>query len=222
MLGLEFSGTIARLDMLVDGALTTIWLSGISMVISLAIGAGCAVAMGTGRVPRYLGLTYVELIRNTPFLVQIFVIYFGLPSIGLRISPEISALIGLSIYGGAYATEILRAGLESVDRGQIEAAQSLGMHRGTIFGSIVFLPALALVYWPLSGQFILLLQSSSLLSAISVAELTAQGNSIQSLTFRNFEAYIFVALAYLILTSGFRQSFKILHRLLFPFKHQEG
>ncbi len=221
MFGLEFSGTILRLDMLVEGAITTLWLSGVAMLAALVIGTCCALALRGGTLVRGLVLTYVEVIRNTPFLVQIFVIYFGLPAVGVKISPTLSALIGLSLYGGAYAAEILRAGLEGVPFGHIEAAQSLGMKPASIFRNIVLVPALAAVYWPLSGQFILLLQTSSLLSAISVAELTAMGNSIQSLTFRNFEAYIFVASGYLLMTAAFRQVFRWMHAILFPFMKLE-
>lgn len=219
MNGLEFSGTISRLDLLVAGAWTTIWISGISMVLGLLIGLSCAVAMGANRTVRLLVLTYIEVIRNTPFLVQLFVVYFGLPSLGIRLSPVTSAIIGLSVYGGAYLAEIVRAGIDNVPPGPVEAAKALGMKGTTIFGNIVLKPALASIFPSLSGQFVLLLQSSSLLSAISVAELTGAGNDIQSLTVRNFEAFVFVAGFYILLTTGFRLVFAAIARSTFPFNY---
>ncbi|WMT91904.1 amino acid ABC transporter permease [Pelagibacterium sp. H642] len=219
MNGLEFSGTISRLDLLVAGAWTTVWISGASMVLGLLIGLVCAVAMGVSRPVRLIVLIYIEIIRNTPFLVQLFVVYFGLPSLGIRLSPVTSAIIGLSIYGGAYLAEIIRAGIDNVPPGPIEAARALGMRGPTIFRSIVLKPALASIFPALSGQFVLLLQSSSLLSAISVAELTGAGNDIQSLTVRNFEAFVFVAGFYILLTTGFRLVFAAIARMSFRFKY---
>lgn len=130
-----------------------------------------------------------------------------------------SAIIGLSIYGGAYLAEIIRAGIDNVPPGPVEAAKALGMRGSTIFGSIVLRPALASIFPSLSGQFVLLLQSSSLLSAISVAELTGAGNDIQSLTVRNIEAFFFVAGFYILLTTGFRLVFAGLARVSFPFRY---
>ncbi|GLQ12058.1 ABC transporter permease [Devosia yakushimensis] len=219
MNGLEFSGTLSRIDLLIAGAWTTVWISGVSMVLGLLIGLACAVAMGVNRPVRLIVLTYIEIIRNTPFLVQLFVVYFGLPSLGIRLSPVTSAIIGLSIYGGAYLAEIIRAGIDNVPPGPIEAARALGMRSTTIFGSIVLKPALASIFPALSGQFVLLLQSSSLLSAISVAELTGAGNDIQSLTVRNFEAFVFVAGFYILLTTGFRLIFAGIARTSFRFKY---
>lgn len=192
------------------------------MIIALALGIACAVGMERSHWFRMAGLTYVEMVRNTPFLVQIFIFYFGLPAIGLNIPPSYCAVIGLAVYGGAYVAEIVRAGLESVPRGQIEAAKALRMPPWTILKSIVLKPALASVYRPLTGQFVLLLQSSSLLSAISVAELTAVGNTIQSLTYRNFEAYLFIAAFYLVLTTLFRVAFDLIGRQSFRFQRIGG
>ncbi|WP_454703025.1 amino acid ABC transporter permease [Agrobacterium burrii] len=204
MANLQFSSTLSRLDLLVEGAWTTLWISATSMVIALVIGLACAVLIGLSRPLKYLLLTYIEVIRNTPFLVQLFVVYFGLPSIGLRLPPITAAIISLSIYGGAYLTEIIRAGMDNVPVGQVEAAKALGMRGKSLLFSIVFPPALASIYPSLVGQFVLLLQTSSLLSAISVAELTGAGNDIQSLTVRNFEAFILVAGFYIALTTILR------------------
>lgn len=122
MAHLQFSSTLSRLDLLIEGAWTTLWISATSMVIALAIGLACAALMGLSRPLKYPLLSYIEVIRNTPFLVQLFVVYFGLLSIGLRLPPITAAIISLSIYGGAYLTEIIRAGIDNVPVGQVEAA----------------------------------------------------------------------------------------------------
>ena len=217
-MGFEFSGTISRLDMLFAGAINTVWISALAMAISLGIGIACAVIMGLSKPARYAILAYVEIIRNTPILVQLFLIYFGLPSVGITLPAIGSAIIGLSIYGGAYMTEIVRAGIDQIPRGQVEAGKALAMHGWTIFTNVILRPALSSIYPALCGQFILLMQSSSLLSAISISELTAAGNDIQSLTVRNFEAFIFVAAFYLALTTLFRLLLAGVGRLSFPFK----
>jgi polar amino acid transport system permease protein len=216
---LDFSGTFARSGLLISGAVLTVELAAAAMAIGFVIalcGAGLQLYQprGTGR----LVTVYVEAIRNTPFLVQIFVIYYGLPSIGLRLSPVVASIIGLSVYVGAYATEILRAGIESIGHGQIEAAQALGLRRFAIMRHVIVIPALAAIYPALTSQFVLLLLATSVVSAISTPELTGAANDIQGMTFRSLEAYLVVAVAYLVLSGGFRLVFLALGRVLFPFQ----
>jgi polar amino acid transport system permease protein len=218
MANLDFSGTLSRVDLLMEGAWTTLWISSASMAIGLVIGLFCAVLLGVNRPLKYIVLTYIEIIRNTPFLVQLFVVFFGLPSIGLKLSPVTASIISLSIYGGAYLTEIIRAGIDNVPVGQVEAAKALGMRGQAVLVSIIFPPALSSIFPSLVGQFVLLLQSSSLLSAISVAELTGAGNDIQSLTVRNFEAFVVVAGFYVTLTTIVRAVLAGIGYTAFPFK----
>jgi polar amino acid transport system permease protein len=127
-MALDFSGTFARADLLVTGAVLAVELAATSMAIGFVI---ALTASGLQNVfPRSVGrlvTVYVELIRNTPFLVQIFIVFYGLPALGLRLGPVAASIVGLSIYVGANATEILRAGIESVGHGQIEAARALGL-----------------------------------------------------------------------------------------------
>jgi polar amino acid transport system permease protein len=216
---LDFSGTFARADLLLSGALLTVELAAAAMAAGFLI-ALCAAGLqmsyrgSAGRVVT----AYVELIRNTPFLVQIFIIYYGLPSIGLRLSPIIASIIGLSIYVGAYATEILRAGIESIGRGQIEAARALGLRPLGILRHVIVVPALAAIYPALTSQFILLMLATSIVSAISTPELTGAANDIQGMTFRSLEAYLVVAAAYLTISAAFRLVFAGLGRVLFPFQ----
>ena len=148
-----------------------------------------------------------RLIRNTPLLVQIFIVYFGLSSLGLKLSAEVSAVIALVVNMGAYTTEIMRAGIQSIQRTQLEAADCLGLTRLQTILHVVLLPAMERVYPALSSQFVLLMLASSITSQISAEELTATANLVQSDTYRSFEVYIIVAVVYLALSVLYRFGF---------------
>jgi polar amino acid transport system permease protein len=197
---------------LLDGALLTIQLSAAAMVSGLMLAIACAYGALTGPVwVRGLVKGYVEIIRNTPFLVQIFIFYFSLPVIGIRLNADTAALAALTINLGAYACEILRAGIDAIPRGQIEAGRSLGFRPFQIFFLIILFPALKIVYPALSSQFILLMLSSSVVSTISAVELTAITNSLQSTTFRSFEFYFVATGMYLAMALAFRATFSAIY-----------
>jgi polar amino acid transport system permease protein len=207
---------VAR-DELLWGALLTIRLSAISMVLSLIVAVFGALARTSG--PKWLRAvvaTYVEFIRNTPFLVQVFLIFFGLPAFGIRLEANTGALIAMVLNGSAYTIEIVRAGIEAVNHGQVEAAYALGLHRLQAFRKIVLPQALRAVFTPLGSQFILLMLNSSIVSVISADELTAAAQDIQSRTFRSFEVYITTIVIYLILSISFTLVFNGLNRIFFP------
>jgi polar amino acid transport system permease protein len=190
---------------LLYGALLTIQLSASSMVLGLLVAIFCAYGRSAGPRPvRWFIAGYVELIRNTPFLVQIFIFFFALPVIGLGVTANVAALLAMTVNLGAYASEILRAGIEAVPRGQIEAARALGLKRLQIFRLIVLFPALKTVFPALASQFILLMLGSSVVSTISAVELTAVTNSLQSTTFRSFEFYFVATGLYLAMSLCFR------------------
>jgi polar amino acid transport system permease protein len=190
---------------LLRGAWLTIQLSASAMVFGLCLAILCAYGKTAGPRPiRWLVNTYIELIRNTPFLVQIFIIYFSLPVIGLRLTANNAALLAMTVNLGAYATEIVRAGIEAIPYGQIEAARALGLKRLQIFRFIIIFPAVKTVYPALASQFILLMLASSVVSTISAVELTAITNSLQSTTFRAFEFYFVATGLYLVMALGFR------------------
>ena len=215
----DFSGTLARWPDFAWGACTTLWISLAAMAAGLAIGAlGAAASRSRRRVVRWLPAAYVEAIRNTPLLVQIYIIYFGLPTLGIRFTPKLAAVLALGIYAGAYASEILRAGIEAIPHGQIEAARALGLSPGRTLRLVVARQVLAAMYPALVSQFVLLMLASSLVSAISVADLTATANDVQGLTFRAFEAFLVVAAIYLALTFLLRTALAALERLVCPFK----
>jgi polar amino acid transport system permease protein len=201
---------------LLDGAWLTIRLSATAMVLGLAIAVVCAYARTAGpRFVRWLIAAYVEIIRNTPFLVQIFLIYFSLPGLGIRLDANEAALAAMVANLGAYATEIVRAGIDAVPQGQIEAARALGLKRLYIFRFVVLFPALKMVFPALASQFILLMLGSSVVSAISAVELTAVTNSLQSTTFRSFEFYFAATALYLVMALGFRASLAAIYWLVF-------
>ncbi|MDO5898721.1 MULTISPECIES: amino acid ABC transporter permease [unclassified Agrobacterium] len=216
---LDFSGVLSRSDLLIKGVLLTAQISLIAMSFALVIAIVAAVlTLSPNRLIRLPVLGYVEAIRNTPFIVQVFLIYFGLPALGLRLSPMAAAILAMSIYGGAYCSEIVRAGIQGIPKGQIEAGRALGMSPYLIFRHISMKPAIAAVFPSLVAQFILLLLSSSVVSAISVPELTGTGNDIQGLTMRNMEIYMVIAVIYVALVAALKGSMTILERVLFPFK----
>jgi len=198
----QFGTVLDHAPLLLYGAWSTIWMTAFGTVGGLFIAIFCVFLGATGsKSVRLLVESYVEIIRNTPFLVQLFVLYFSLPALGIRLNADQAAVIGLSVSFGGYATEILRSGIEAVSRGQIEAGRSLGLHRIMIFRHIVMPQAIKIIYPALSSQITILLLGSSVVSAISATELTAISNSLQSQTFRSFEFYFVAAGMYLIISA---------------------
>jgi polar amino acid transport system permease protein len=186
------------------------------MILSLLFAVVGAFFRMVGPKPvRGLITAYVEVIRNTPFLVQIYIIYFGMPSIGIRLDPNKAAVVAMVLNGSAYAIEIIRAGIESVGRGQLEAAQALGLSRNQTFRDVILPQALRNVLPPLESQFILLLLASSVVSAIAANELTAVAHHIASETYRSFEAYITAAAIYLLLSLMFSAVFAAINHIAF-------
>ena len=203
-------------DELLWGTLLTLELSAGSMVLSLLVAVfGALARTGGPRWLRWLVAAYVEFVRNTPFLVQVFVIYFGLPAVGIRLDSVVCAVIAMVLNGSAYTIEIVRAGIESVGHGQSEAARALGLHRLQAFRLVVLPQALRAVLPPLGSQFILLMLNSSIVSVISADELTAAAQDIQSRTFRSFEAYIVATGIYFCLSMLFSGVFAAVGRAAF-------
>lgn len=213
---LNFDAVWLAFDELLLGAALTLRMTFLAVIMGMAIAIICAWAKTNG--PRWVKpfiTFYVELIRNTPFLIQLFFFFFGLPSLGIRLSPNSAALLAMVINLGAYATEIVRAGIESISHGQIEAGRSLGLRPLQIFRLIVLPPTLRVIYLPLAGQFTMLLLASSVASAISANELTSAANLLQSVNFRTFETYLIVTFMYLIMVLAFRAIFSLLYAWLF-------
>ncbi len=181
-------------------AALTLTLSVLAILISLVIGAGVAVLRrGRSRVGRVLAGAYVEVMRNTPLLVILYVIYFAAPGIGVRLSSFQAALIGLSLNSGGYMAEILRAGLAAVPAGQFEASRSLGLSGMQAFRLVAFPQVLRMIYAPLGNQFITVILASSLASAVAVDEVASWMETTGSTSFRFFETFLVAACVYLVL-----------------------
>jgi polar amino acid transport system permease protein len=210
----QFTEVFAAWPLLLKGTLSTVQLSVLAMLLGLGVAIVCAWGKTAGPRPlRWLINIYIELIRNTPFLVQLFFFFFALPALGLRWSAYTAALTAMVVNLGAYATEIIRAGIESIPKGQIEAGLALNLKRYEIFRFVILKPALRTVYPALTSQFILLMLSSSVVSAISADDLTSVAANLQSQTFRSFEIYIVVAVIYLLLALAFSAMFRTIYRL---------
>jgi len=189
-----------HLPQLAAGAWLTLRLALGAFALGLALALLLAYLRTAGPKPlRAVIVAYVEFIRNTPFLVQLFIIYFSLPAAGVRFDAGEAALLGMSLNFSGYATEILRSGIEAVPRSQIEAGHSLGFSQLDIYRHIIVFPALQTVYPALASQFVLLMLGSSIVSAISVNELTGIINTLQSTTFRAFEFYFVATAIYLLM-----------------------
>jgi polar amino acid transport system permease protein len=212
----QFRDVFAAWEFLLDGLILTLELSLVTMVAGLVIGMAGAAARVYGPRPLSRAVAvYVEAIRNTPLIVQLFLIFFGLPSAGVKLDANTAAMVALSINLGAYTVEIVRAGLEAIPRSQIEAGQSLGLSPVQIFRYVVIFPALRMMYPALASQFVLLMLATSVVSQISAQDLFHTASIVQSRTFRDFEVYAVVAVVYLALALLFRLLFAALYHAIF-------
>jgi len=202
----DFLPVVQNTDLLLRGALFTLELTAIGAVFGVGLGIIGAVVRAWNIQPfaRIFGV-YVELIRNTPFLVQLFFIFFGLPSLGVQISEWQAAILAMVINLGAYSTEIIRAGIQAIPRGQLEASAALAMSRFETFRHVVLLPALGKVWPALSSQIIIVMLGSAVCSQIATEELSFAANFIQSRNFRAFETYALTTLLYLCMALMIRQ-----------------
>jgi polar amino acid transport system permease protein len=218
MNGLRFEPVLDAWPELLSGAYMTIYLSAVSVCIGLVIAIICAGVKTSQNKALHVPVNvYIEVVRNTPFLVQVFFLYFGLPALGLRMPSTTVAILALSINVGAYASEIIRAGIQSIPKGQIEAGFSLHLSPLQIFRFVILRPALRATFPALASQFILLMLSSSVLTVISANELTSIANNIQSRTFTSFEVYIVVTLMYLAIYLLFTGIFTVINRAFFSY-----
>ncbi|WP_159949366.1 amino acid ABC transporter permease [Rhizobium sp. 18065] len=219
----DFSFLADYWPQLVDGALRTLWLSAFSILFGFVFGGACAVARihGSPLSQRLVGI-YVDVIRNTPLVIQAFWLFFGMAALGFRIPAFYAAVITLVINVGAYTAEILRAGLESIPNGQREAANCLGLKTWQVIFYVELPQAVERVYPALVSQFILMMLATSIMSQISVEELTGAAYGIQSITFRGFEIYIVVAVIYLLLSWLTRAVMMLAGKVVFTRKRRLG
>lgn len=189
------------LPFLLEGAVVTLQLSLLSMVAAIAIGLLCALgSLSRQPLVRWAVAAYVEVMRDVPLLVVLLVIYFTLPQLGLSLPGFVAGVLGLSLNVGAYLSEVFRAALGSVDKGEREAALALGMSRFTAFRRVTLPQAMRIAVPTVGGFYIALLKDSSLVSFIAVTELMRQGTILISSTFRSMEIYFMVAMVYFVMS----------------------
>ncbi len=205
-ISLDFAAVLVDWPLLLRGLGMTAGLTAVSATLGLALGIACAWArVHGGTALRWGAGAYVELIRNTPFIVQLFFVFFGLPSLGLKLAPEWAALIAMVVNLGAYAAEIARAGIQATPRGQIEAARSLALTEAQVFLRVVLPPALARVWPAMVGQIVIVMLGSAVCGQIATQELSYYANLIHSRNFRAFEATFIATALYLGLAVLLRQ-----------------
>ena len=205
------------LPYILGGISVTVRLTAFSLALSIVLGLfGALARTAPNRVLNGLAAGYVEVIRGTPALLQLFIIYFGLANYHLRLSGTTAAIIALGVLGGAYLSETFRAGIEAVDRGQVEAAKSLGMRNPVILRRIV-LPQAILIILPPFGNFVIsLIKDTSLALTISVPELMYRSYDVSSQTFRSMEVFTIAGVIYLAICYPLGRAVKYLERFRPP------
>jgi polar amino acid transport system permease protein len=215
----KWAAVWGSLGYLMKGAFATVELSFTVIVIGTVLGlvGGLLRVMPQSRLQRVVGIV-VEGVRAVPLLLQMFFIFFGLPALGLKLSETTAAFLAMVINLGAYSTEIIRAGIEAVPKGHIEAGLSLAMSKWEVLRHIVLNQAFRKIYPALSSQIIIVMLGSAVVSQISAEDLTYAANFVASRNFRNFEVYLLVALAYLLLAMLTRSLLRGLGRIIFKAK----
>ncbi len=212
----DFASMLDYTPVLIKGIGVTVELIAFGAVAGVALGIGCAWARTHG--PRWLRVpvaAYVEAVRNTPFLIQLFFVFFGLPSLGIQLGEMQAACLAMALNLGAYSAEIIRAGIDATPKGQYEAGASLAMTRGQVFRHIVLKPALARIWPALSSQIVIVMLGSAVCSQIAAEDLTFAANFIQSRNFRAFEVYFVTTGIYLALSVLLRQLLRMTGKRLF-------
>src|SRR5476649_1725856 len=200
---LDFSPVWAGWEALATGAATTIEVTACSLVLGCVLGllVGIGRLAPQRRVVYGICTAYLTFIRGTPLLVQLFILFFGLPQFGIMLPAFACGVLGLGVYSGAYVSEIVRGAIQSIERGQMEAARSLGMPYRMAMREIVVPQAVVRMIPPLGNEFISLIKNSSLVSLLTIADLMHEGQKIISTSYRSLEVYLAIALVYFVLTN---------------------
>jgi polar amino acid transport system permease protein len=201
-MGLDFSAVLPRMGMFLEGAKFTIMASAMSVFFGAVLGTFVGILRTTPIKPvKTLAACYIYVIRGTPALIQLFFIYFGLPSVGINLSAMASGVIGLSLNSAGYMGEIVRGGIEAIPIGQWEAGKVLGMPYFKSMRYIILPQALRNMLPAFGNEFVTLIKESSLLSTLAITELTMVGQQVRSVTYASFETFIVVGAIYLVMTS---------------------
>lgn len=212
---LNFGSLTEYWPIFLRGALVTLELS----FFGVALGTVLGVVFALMRISRFwpvkfLASTYIEIIRGTPMLVQIFIIHYGLTGFGINLPPFISGVVALTINSSAYMAEVFRAGIEAIDKGQTEAARSLGLSRGMALRYIVLPQAFRNMLPAIGNEFIIIIKDSSLISVIGIAELMYNARTVQSVTFSPMEPLLIACALYFIMTFTLSRLLAVLERKL--------
>lgn len=201
---LDFAPVFEGWPALLRGALVTVEITACALLLGCVLG----LLVGIGRLdPRRKSLyavctAYVAAIRGTPLLVQLFILFFGLPHFGLLLPAFVCGVLGLGVYSGAYVSEIVRGAIQSIDRGQTLAAQSLGMRPSAAMRHIILPQAVVRMIPPLGNEFIALIKNSALVSLLTIHDLMHEGQKIISVSYRSLELYLAIAAVYFALTGA--------------------
>lgn len=199
---LNFTVVGESLPLLARGAIITIEVTFLALILGTTLGLlGGLARLSQQKILRYLAGAYVSVFRGTPLLVQLFIWYFGLPEIGIQPSPMTAAVIGLALYSGSYQTEIVRGAIKSIEKGQMEAARSLGLSYFKAMRFVILPQAFLRMLPPLGNEFVALTKNSSLVSLVTLQEVVLTADMIISRTFRALELYLAVAAIYYIITT---------------------
>ncbi len=213
---MDFSAVWGNLGFLLEASWLTIYLSFLSFLVALFIGViiGTSRALGVPKIVEWIMVCYMEIFRGTPLLVQLFFIYYGLPQVGIAMSAHQAAILGLSLNFGAYMSEIVRSGVLAIDKGQHEAARALGMNSWIRLRYIIYPQALRITLPPLTNTYAAILKDSSLVSVLSITELTRAGQLIYVRTYEPFEIYLTLALFYFVMTFSISRLSRLLEKRL--------
>ncbi|MFZ4745130.1 MAG: amino acid ABC transporter permease [Limnohabitans sp.] len=199
---LDFSPVWKGWPQLLEGALTTVEITSVSLLLGCALG----LLIGIGRLNPARRLVYgvctayVAAIRGTPLLVQLFILFFGLPQFGILLPAFLCGVMGLGVYSGAYVSEIVRGAIQSIDKGQMEAARSIGLSSSQAMQSVILPQAVVRMIPPLGNEFIALIKNSALVSLLTIHDLMHEGQKIISVSYRSLEVYLAIAVVYFVLT----------------------
>jgi His/Glu/Gln/Arg/opine family amino acid ABC transporter permease subunit len=206
-------------DILIDGVLTTLLVSTIAIPIGICIGIViCMMRISENRMLRWSSIIYIEVLRNIPFLILIFLVFYALPFYGLRLSGLTTGFICLSIYGGAYFAEIFRGGIQSVSKGQFDASKALGLKYGFYMRRVIFPQLYKYIIPPGTNIALTMIKESSLLSMITVAELTYAAHDVNGRTFTPVETFATIAMLYWLISTVF---LKLTHLLQVKFDAED-
>lgn len=199
---LDYSTVLPFLPVFIKGAWMTVQLSALSLVLGLILGIVGGLCKTTNiPILKWIANLYTWIFRGTPLLVQLFILYFGLPQLGIMLEPFEAGVLGMALNTGAYITELIRSGIQAVDKGQMEAATSLGMSKTITMFRVIGPQATRIAVPPLVNQFIMTIKNSSMVSLVTITELFRTGETVITSTFRSFEVYTIIAVMYLIMTS---------------------